>query len=234
MVNTQFPDAHDHNKAVVATTCSSAALAQAVDDVYRIRGMSHRLIEVHDEVLGDRLADELSGLGYTCGHELLMSFNGEVAVRTPKPEIVELALSERASVSSADWRRDQPDWSETTVDQLGRRIATITSAARTGFLAVRDAQGAVVAHADLYLRDGVAQVEEVLTSPEHRGRGLASALVLDAVERARGWRADLVFLVADAEDWPQELYRRLGFVDLGRTVSLRRSPTSSGESSPAG
>ena len=28
--------------------------------------------------------------------------------------------------------------------------------------------------------------------------------------------ADLVFLVADDEDWPKELYRRLGFDELGR------------------
>jgi GNAT superfamily N-acetyltransferase len=222
MVNTHFPEAHDHNKVMVTTRCSARAVAKACDDVYGSRGMSHRLIEVHDVTLGDQLADELSDSGYTGGHELLMAFAETVVPRTSPASIVELDVTERAAVASADWRCDQPGWPESTVDQLGRRIATITDAARTSFLAVRDEDGSVASHADLYLRDGVAQVEEVLTRPAARGRGLASALVLDTVRRARDWGADLVFLIADAEDWPQELYRRLGFVDLGRTVSLRR------------
>jgi GNAT superfamily N-acetyltransferase len=222
MVNTQFPQAHDHNKVMVTTRCSAGALATACDDIYGSRGMSHRLIEVHDVTLGEQLADELRSSGYTGGHELLMAFAGKVVSSSSALSIVELDVAERAAVASADWRRDQPGWPESTVDQLGRRIATITDAARTAFLAVRDGDGSVAAHADLYLRDGVAQVEEVLTRSEARGRGLASALVLDAVQRARNWGAELVFLIADAEDWPQELYRKLGFVDLGRTVSLRR------------
>lgn len=222
MVNTRFPEAHDHNRVVVTAPCSAAALAEACDDIYGSRGMRHRLIEVHDETLGDQLADQLRASGYSCGREVLMGFYGKVALRTPMPEIVALDADERAEAASADWRRDHPEWPETIVEQLGRRITTITDVARTAFLAVRDTDGVVAAHADLYLRDGVAQVEEVITRPDQRGRGLASALVLDAVERARDWRADLVFLVADAEDWPQNLYRRLGFVDLGRTVSLRR------------
>ena len=33
---------------------------------------------------------------------------------------------------------------------------------------------------------------------------------------------DLVFLVADAQDWPKALYRRLGFDELGRYVKFIR------------
>jgi hypothetical protein len=39
------------------------------------------------------------------------------------------------------------------------------------------------------------------------------------VRRAGG---RVVFLVADADERPAELYRRLGFVDLARTASFER------------
>jgi ribosomal protein S18 acetylase RimI-like enzyme len=79
---------------------------------------------------------------------------------------------------------------------------------------------AVVSYADLYLRGSDAQIEDVGTLPEHRGRGYASAVVVAAAEAARRAGADLVFLFADAEDWPKELYRRLGFDELGYYVKL--------------
>jgi hypothetical protein len=33
---------------------------------------------------------------------------------------------------------------------------------------------------------------------------------------------ELVFIVADAGDWPQYLYRRIGFEPAGRTWALHR------------
>jgi hypothetical protein len=44
--------------------------------------------------------------------------------------------------------------------------------------------------------------------------------VLAAIEAARADGAEFVFLVADLEDWPKELYRRLGFDELGYFVKF--------------
>ena len=51
--------------------------------------------------------------------------------------------------------------------------------------------------------------------PSSRGRGYAKAVVLGAIAEARRAGAEFVCLVADANDWPKELYRRLGFDELG-------------------
>ena len=59
-------------------------------------------------------------------------------------------------------------------------------------------------------------MEAVATLPAHRGRGYASAVVLRAVEEALAAGHDLVFLTADDDDWPKELYARLGFEQIGR------------------
>lgn len=70
-----------------------------------------------------------------------------------------------------------------------------------------------------------AQVEDVYTAAEARGQGHARALVTHAIVEARRGGHDLVFIVADADDTPQGLYRRLGFDPLApitRVIRERR------------
>jgi GNAT superfamily N-acetyltransferase len=65
-------------------------------------------------------------------------------------------------------------------------------------------------------------VEEVGTLPEYRERGLATAVVSAAIRAAGEWGADVIVVPADADDWPQLLYAKLGFVPIGKQVSLTR------------
>ena len=106
-------------------------------------------------------------------------------------------------------------------NQLGDRVQTVQRAADATYLAVR-AESRVIARADFYLRGGTAQVEEVLTDPGHRGQGHASTLVHHALHLARRRGAEVVFLLAEADNWPQQLYRRLGFTDTARTSQFSR------------
>jgi predicted GNAT family acetyltransferase len=85
--------------------------------------------------------------------------------------------------------------------------------------------------ADLYSDGGTAQVEDVMTHPDFRGRGLASAVVLRAVEEALAAGSDFVFLVADDADWPKDLYSRLGFAPIGREWAFLKPPA---QAAPAG
>jgi predicted GNAT family acetyltransferase len=75
---------------------------------------------------------------------------------------------------------------------------------------------------ELYTIDTVAQIEDVNTLEEFRGRGLASAVVLAAARRAEERGCDVVFLIADDDDWPKDLYARLGFEPVSRTWSFVR------------
>ena len=80
----------------------------------------------------------------------------------------------------------------------------------------------VVSGCHLYSDGVVAQVEDVSTLPECRGRGYARALVSAAIEPARAGGHEPVFVVADADDWPQELYRRMGFDAVGTVLPATR------------
>ena len=108
-------------------------------------------------------------------------------------------------------------------DEVARQLLDakllIAKRAETRFFGVR-VDGEIVSWTDLYVAQGVGQVEDVTTKAEHRGKGYASAVVLRAAAEARTAGADLVFLVADADDWPKELYRRLGFDTIGRLTKF--------------
>jgi predicted GNAT family acetyltransferase len=78
----------------------------------------------------------------------------------------------------------------------------------------------------------VAQVEDVYVIPEARGRGYARALVTRAAALACEDH-DLSFIVADDNDWPKQLYAKLGFEPVGRTWLLHHRLDGSGRSQPA-
>jgi GNAT superfamily N-acetyltransferase len=241
LLHGRFPDAHDHNRLLLWSPVDAGTAAASADAVLGGAGLSHRLIDVQDAGLGDSLGPGLQALGYHRSVDQLMVFRG----RAPQPQpghatprrpaqrrplgpgsgavtLVELDLGERAAVAAASWQEERPTWPAGVVAQLGARIRTIDAAADATFLACRDDEGGVLARADLYIRDRVGQVEEVITAARARRRGLASALVLEAVRRASAAGCETVFLVADADQPAAELYRRLGFADLGRMVSFTR------------
>jgi predicted GNAT family acetyltransferase len=117
------------------------------------------------------------------------------------------------------------------VEQLFEAKLHAAQGVRTQFFAVV-AGGEAASWTDLYFDGRTAQVEDVATRPEHRGRGFASAVVLRGVEEARMAGCDLVFLVALEDDWPRELYRRLGFDDLGRFTKFPAPPVTSRRARP--
>jgi RimJ/RimL family protein N-acetyltransferase len=76
------------------------------------------------------------------------------------------------------------------------------------------ADGDIAAYCEVRSDGTVAQVEDVNTLPRFRRRGLGRAVVQHAVDEARA-TSEIVYLEALAEDWPRELYAKLGFDVVG-------------------
>ena len=62
--------------------------------------------------------------------------------------------------------------------------------------------------------EGVGQVEDLMTHPEYRHRGLATALIHHCVADCRAHGAGPVVIVADPSDTPKQMYEALGFRPL--------------------
>jgi GNAT superfamily N-acetyltransferase len=68
----------------------------------------------------------------------------------------------------------------------------------------------------------VQMVEDVYTTPSHRGRGLAAQLVRSATAIAIEQGAELVHIPADADGEARRLYERLGYDEVAVTTRLTR------------
>ena len=124
------------------------------------------------------------------------------------------------------WRRDLPGVDDAAVEDLVRREAFADAHARIVDLAVLGERGVPVAGTQLRLDGATAAIEAVMTDPDHRGNGHATALVGDAIGRARAAGCDVVWLLARSDDWPRGWYERLGFADGGaRWEVVRRATT---------
>lgn len=213
-----FPAAYDHNLLLIQRAASAAAVAEAADAVLGGAGLEHRLVEGHPALAGT--LDGLVALGYERGTDQLMTFAG--AVPRGSDRVEELDLAERARVARESWEESSPWMAPDVRRQLGDRVETVSGACEPTFLAIRAPDGRVLARLDLYRRDDVVQLEELVTVPAARNRGLATALIGEGVRRAAGAR--VTFLVADAGSRPAAMYRRLGFQDAGTKITYTRHP----------
>ncbi|HEY0357075.1 MAG TPA: GNAT family N-acetyltransferase [Mycobacteriales bacterium] len=218
-----LPLAYDHNHLRYDAPPPADEVLADAETVLGTAGLAHRSVVVADDPAGEKLIDALVGARYGHSVQLAMVATAPAERGACSADVVALDLGTRVAAARADWRRDRPDWDGDTLDELSRQATTLPGAAAVTFLGVRCGD-AVVARADVLVRDGVGQVEDVGTHPDHRGRGYATALVLAAVGLARARGAEVVFLRAEEDDWPRHLYRRLGFTDLGRAHSFTREP----------
>lgn len=181
--------------------------------VAEAKRLERPLIFVPDPELGAKLAPWFEHQGWRIDRHLVMAQlrkSAKTADLSLVRELDEAALrpARRQLLEGQPWATPE------VVEQLFRAKRLIGERVTARFFGV-ELDDAVVSYADLYVDGADAQVEDVGTLPEHRGEGYATAVILRAIEQARSEGADFVFLVADAEDWPKELYRKLGFDDLG-------------------
>jgi ribosomal protein S18 acetylase RimI-like enzyme len=185
----------------------------------------HRKFVVHDEALGARLAPGFDRAGWNVFRVLIMA-RGRDADRPPERGAGAEVSREVGAATLAAFRREQPfGWQEQAVRQLAemdRRYDEILGA--RDFAAPPDDPGCACR---LYAHDGLAQVDEVGTLQARRRRGYARAAVGAAADTAGEEGAEQVFMVTDAADWPQELYRSLGFDEIGATYEFLKVTASS-------
>ena len=216
------PLRYDSNYLLVEDVAEDVTAAQLADEAERVQGaagLPHRLLFFRNARLGERFAPALQEKGWRVERHVLMA-HGRPAERAVDSGIVAEVSAEVIRPARESQIRSYPWGTPEVAEQLLDAKTHIP--VKTRFFAVL-VDGEVVSYGDLYLDGDVAQVEDVATLPEHRGRGYASAVVLRAVAEARAAGAKLVFLVADAEDWPKELYRKLGFEGLGENAKILKT-----------
>jgi ribosomal protein S18 acetylase RimI-like enzyme len=192
--------------------------AEAEEIEAEARRLERRMIFVPDTDQGERIAPHFAGRGWRVNRVVVMAQRREPELRADLGRVEEVA-EEELRPARARLNAGQPWGAPEVMDQLFAGKHVIGRLLEARFFAVK-VDGEVVSYTDLYQDGPDAQIEDVGTLHEHRGRGHATAVVLAAIAASRERGAEFVFLVSDNEDWPKKWYERLGFDELGYYVKM--------------
>jgi ribosomal protein S18 acetylase RimI-like enzyme len=177
----------------------------------------HRKAIVSDDD-GTRLAAGMRDLGYVADRTATMVLRGEPD-RAPHLELVEeIDHASRRAFLKELYPHDTPGVSDVLLEFSGWLERSIGAR-----FFVQRIDGRIAGTCELYVHGDMAQVESVDTLEGFRGRGVARNIVLRAAAEGRAAGAEMVFIEADANDWPQRLYERLGFRHVGAYREFLRS-----------
>lgn len=201
---------------------SAETLAGEAERLHSAAGHEHRRVAVSDPDLGASLQGGFRALGWQVRRYLFMAQLREPdgPARVPVRELEE---AEHWDAKRAFMATSPEGYDDEVIVQLLERDRlkdAVVDFRRFGV----DAGGTVASVCELYSDGATAQIEDVSTREEQRGRGYARATVQAAAAAAREAGCDLVFLVADEDDWPKELYRKLGFDPLGTLYDFLKLP----------
>lgn len=198
-----------------------------IDDLVRILdehygALQHRRVVVEDEVEGERLADGFQARGWEVDTTVYMALR-EPRDREPDASLAAEVTSEQQRAVEHETLREAPfakeaEVREMLVDARAARHAAVSECHLIGGFV----DGTHVGNTTLYIEGDIAQVEDVATLQAHRGRGVARAMVSLAIDIAHDRDAALIWIAADDNDWPKELYAKLGFRPIGRIYSFTR------------
>ena len=201
-------------------------MAEICDEALGAAGLDHRILSAPTPEDGERLATDFEALGWEAEVNALMVLRS-APDRPPEPGVEVRIESQpealrRQLMEEDEFLRRQPRHRE-LIDQLIEFERRQNPAVGDRWF-VACADDAPASAARLLSRDGIGQVEDVATLAAARNRGLARAVILAAVAASREEGHDLTFIVADADDWPEKLYARLGFETIGLFRSFRLEP----------
>ncbi|MFG2989550.1 GNAT family N-acetyltransferase [Streptomyces sp. NPDC048257] len=215
-----FAQSRANNQVVIDAPVDPEALPALADEA--LGELPHRLISVLDDETGRACAEPLVRAGYTHSTYLVMLHTG------PVPEggrAQEVDLDALRVPLTRRWRGFLPDADDEVLRQLvDRREVRRRGADVVRFIGARTEAGEVASWADLYVdrATGTAQIEDLITSEAHLGRGHADAVLAGALSLAAADDCDFRFLIAEAMDWPRHWYERRGFTVVGHTHGFER------------
>ncbi|WP_370327936.1 GNAT family N-acetyltransferase [Euzebya sp.] len=212
-----LPLVYDASAVEVERPVALVELLDPVEATFVDAGLGHRRITTSAPEVAWTLVPALSGAeGWDVSQVVYM-----VHDRTTRPAVSPVGF-EVVDVDTwldhADAFTAEHDWGRSAAVQAAmaerdRRLADVVG---TRFVLSRD--GTAGCH--VYRHGEVAQIEEVQVLSAARGQGLGAGLMAAAMAACED--ASLVFLVADADDWPRRWYTRLGFTPVASAWAWSR------------
>jgi GNAT superfamily N-acetyltransferase len=214
---TRYPNYFDLNQVRVEEdpAMSVEELGAFADEA--LAGLGHRRVDFDLIEAAEPLRAAFQARGWMARRLLWMRHE------IPPPPGPDLAVEEvpydavddlRVAWHREDFPNQDPASYHAQAREVARRLGTEVLAVTEG--------GAPVAFAELERVGAAVEITHVYVHPEYRGAGRGTAMTRAAIKAARDAR-DL-WIVADDEDRPKELYARLGFRPAWVTMEFLRPP----------
>jgi GNAT superfamily N-acetyltransferase len=181
-----------------------------------LSGLAHRRLDFDLIEAADPLRPGFEAQGWKATHLLWMRHEAAL------PPGTDVAVEEVPYDAVHDLRLawHQEDFDDLESDHLA--VAREISLRRGVRVLVPREDREPVGFAQIETDGTAAEITQVYVRPEHRGAGRGTAVTRAAVQAA-GDARDL-WITADAEDRPRELYARLGFRPVWETMEFLRPP----------
>ena len=214
---TRYPNYFDFNLVRVADDpgMSVDELVAVADEA--LGGLIHRRLDFDEIEVAERLRPGFHALGWKSLRLLWMRH--EAAPPATGPLLVEEVPYDDVHGLRLTWyEEDHPDQIAGGYHDQAREVSMLRGAR---VLAACEA-GRPVAFAQLERAGDGAEITQVYVHPDYRGGGRGTAMTRAAIEAA-GEVRDL-WIAADDEDRPKELYARLGFRPAWTSMEITRWP----------
>lgn len=216
---TRYPDYWDYNVVRVEEDpgMSVGELASLADSA--LTGLDHRRVDFDLAATGEPLRAGFRAAGWKSlrlvwmRHELAppsSPVTGNAVIEVPYDAVYELRVAWHEEDSAgADPGGYHEHAREVALGRNARVLAVMEGPEPVGFAQLE--------------RDGVAaEITQVYVHPDHRGEGLGTAMTRAAIDAADG--IEDLWICADDEDRPKELYARLGFRPARTTMEFLLPP----------
>lgn len=221
----EFRERFDSNFLMVdrpSGIVTAAALMAAADRILGGAGYRHREVLVRHDAAGGNMAGAFAAAGYVVDQNAIMVWCN-TPDRRPGRGAAEVDFAEVRPLLVEVYRRSSATGGARLADSFADQHSKAARVIGARFFMAR-IEDTPAGSCELYMDGADAQIESVDTLEEFRGRGVATAVVLAALDAATAAGAERVFIIADDVDWPKQLYAKLGFTRVGRTWQFTRWP----------
>jgi ribosomal protein S18 acetylase RimI-like enzyme len=214
---TRYPSYYDLNVVLVEepTAKTVAELCAAADAA--LAGLDHRLVEFTVASHAEPRREEFERREWR-SLRLVWMRHVDDAPAVPAADVEEVPY-EAVDDLRVRWHHEDFPGVDPSAFHLQAREVAMKRGAR--ILAVREG-GDALAFAQLEHDGQSAEITEVYVRRDHRGRGLGTAVTAAAITAARA-EGDL-WIIADDEARAKDLYARLGFRAVAKTMQFLRLP----------